>query len=395
MDHEPEYWPGPAGMMRTTILIIILLVVVWLSFLIFSPFFLAFATAAPIALLLFPTQERLAAGMGGRRRSLAAMLLVIWIALLVAIPLAAVLSLVGSQAVTFFSWVGPQLEPDRVQHFLRVTLPQRVPWFGAAWDALEPYLAPAVSNLLGQLSAWVQFLIQRLATGVGSVAVELFIFFLFLFFLLRDGRAFLSLLRSLSPLSPEQETRVIEHLAATTKGALLGILVVPIAQGALATIGYWLFGVPNALLWGAITVIACLIPLLGAPVAWIPITIFVFFTGPAWKGIGLLVYGTFVISGIDNILKPMLLSGTARVHPLPGFLCVVGGTLAFGPAGLLVGPVVLSLAISALYIYRTEFQPGRIQAPTGRAEAATVRVETTTVTTGRIEIPPGTTLPGS
>ena len=370
MDHEPEYWPGPAGMMRTTILVIILLVVVWLSFLIFSPFLLAFATAAPIALLLFPTQERLAAGMGGRR-SLAAMLLVIWIALLVAIPLAAVLSLVGSQAVTFFSWVGPQLAPDRVQHFLTVTLPARIPWFGAAWDALEPYLAPAVSNLLGQLSAWVQFLIQRLATGVGSFAIELFIFFLFFFFLLRDGRAFLSLLRSLSPLSPEQEARVIEHLAATTKGALLGILVVPIAQGALATIGYWLFGVPNALLWGAITVIACLIPLLGAPVAWIPITIFVFFTEPAWKGIALLVYGTFVISGIDNILKPMLLSGTARVHPLPGFLCVVGGTLAFGPAGLLVGPVVLSLAISALYIYRTEFQPGRI------------------------EIPPGTTLPGS
>ena len=138
MDHEPEYWPGPAGMMRTTILIIVLLVVVWLSFLIFSPFFLAFATAAPIALLLFPTQERLAAGMGGRRRSLAAMLLVIWIALLVAIPLAAVLSLVGSQAVTFFSWVGPQLEPDRVQHFLRVTLPQRVPWFGAAWTRSSP-----------------------------------------------------------------------------------------------------------------------------------------------------------------------------------------------------------------------------------------------------------------
>ena len=368
MDDEPEYWPGPAGTMRTTLLVVTLLAVVWVSFLVFRPFLLMFATAAPIALLLFPTQERLAAGMG-QRRSLAATLLVVWIALLVAIPLAAVLSLVGSQAVTFFSWVGPQLAPDRVQHFLRVTLPERLPWFGAAWDALDPYLAPAVSNFLGQLSAWVQILLQRLATGVGSFAIELFIFFLFLFFMLRDGRAFLALLRSLSPLSPEQESRVIEHLAATTRGALLGILVVPIAQGALATVGYWMFGVPNALLWGAITVIACLIPLLGAPVVWIPMTIFIFFTGPAWKGVALLVYGTFVISGIDNVLKPMLLSGAARVHPLPGFLCVVGGTLAFGPAGLLVGPVVLSLAISALYIYRTEFQPGRIQVPPdGRPE---------------------------
>jgi hypothetical protein len=62
-----------------------------------------------------------------------------------------------------------------------------------------------------------------------------------------------------------------------------------------------------------------------------------------------------VISSIDNILKPMLLSGAARVHPLLGFLSVIGGTLAFGPSGLLVGPIVLSLAISALHIYRTDF----------------------------------------
>jgi predicted PurR-regulated permease PerM len=387
MDEEPEYWPGPAGTMRTTVLLLTLGAVLWLAFLVFQPFLLMFATAAPIALLLFPTQERLATGMGNRR-SLAAILLVIWIALLVAIPFAAILSLVGTQAVGFFSWVGPQLEPDRVQHFLRETLPQRVPWFGAAWDALEPYLAPAVSNFLSQISAWLQILLQRLATGAGSFVVELFIFFLFLFFLLRDGRSFLAVARSLSPLSSEQETRVTEHLAATARGALLGVLVVPIAQGALATIGYWMFGVPNALLWGSITVIACLIPLLGAPVVWIPITVFLFFTHPAWQAIAMLAYGTFVVSGIDNVLKPMLLSGAARVHPLPGFLSVVGGTLAFGPAGLLVGPVVLSLAISALYIYRTEFQPGRIQtAPLGRIETAAA--------VGRIETPPGASLPGS
>ncbi|HEU5311334.1 MAG TPA: AI-2E family transporter, partial [Candidatus Eisenbacteria bacterium] len=181
------------------------------------------------------------------------------------------------------------------------------------------------------------------------------IFFLFLFFFLRDGRTILALMRSLSPLSQEHEARVIEHLRATSRGAILGVVVVPLAQGAAAMLGYWALGVPNALLWGSVTVLACLIPLLGAPIVWVPISIFLFFTGPAWKAIVLFVYGTAVISSLDNILKPMLLSGAARVHPLLGFLSVIGGTLAFGPAELWVGPIVLSLAISALHIYRTDF----------------------------------------
>ena len=88
---------------------------------------------------------------------------------------------------------------------------------------------------------------------------------------------------------------------------------------------------------------------------WVQIAIFLFFVGPTWKAIVLFAYGAGVISSIDNILKPMLLSGAARVHPLLGFLSVIGGTLAFGPAGLLVGPMVLSLAISALHIYRSDF----------------------------------------
>lgn len=340
--------------MRTVVLLVTLGAVLYLAWEVFRFFILMFATAAPVAILMNPTQERLTAGLGNRR-SLAAAILVIWSLLIVAIPFTAVLTLLGGQAVNFFSWLGPQLEPDKVQTFLRDTLPSKIPWFGPAWDTLEPYVAPTAASLLSQISGAVQVLLQRLATGLGATVVEISFFFLFLFFFLRDGRAILALLRSLSPLSSEQESRVIEHLIATSRGALLGVLVVPLAQGASAMLGYWIFGVPNALLWGSITVLACLIPLLGAPIVWVPIGIFLFFSGPSWKAIGLLVYGAAVISSIDNVLKPMLLSGAARVHPLLGFLSVIGGTLAFGPAGLLVGPIVLSLAISALHIYRTDF----------------------------------------
>ena len=353
-DETPHVWPGPAGTVRTAVLLAVLAVVLYLWWEVFQPFALMFATAAPIAMLMMRTQERLAAGLGGRK-SLAAAILVIWSLLIVAIPFTAILTLLAGQAVNFFTWLGPQLEPAKVQTLLRETLPAKIPWFGPLWESLEPYVAPTAASLLAQISRAVQMLLQRLATGIGATVVEISIFFLFLFFFLRDGRAFLALARSLSPLSQEQESRVIEHLRATSRGALLGVVVVPLAQGASAMLGYLALGVPNALLWGSVTVLACLIPLLGAPIVWIPISIFLFFTGPLWKAIVMFLYGAAVISSIDNILKPMLLSGAARVHPLLGFLAVIGGTLAFGPAGLLVGPIVLSLAISALHIYRTDF----------------------------------------
>lgn len=353
-DGKARAWPGPSGTARLAVLLVTLGVVLYLAWEVFRFFLLMFATAAPVAIIMTPSQERLARGLGNRR-SLAATILVIWILLIVAIPFTAMLTLLGGQAVSFFSWLGPQLEPEKVQILLSETLPDKIPWFGPMWDSIEPYVAPTAASLLAQISGAVQVLLQRLATGLGATVVEISFFFLFLWFFLRDGRAMLALARSLSPLSPDQEKRVIEHLSATSRGALLGVLFVPLAQGLVAMLGYWIFGVPNALLWGSITVLACLIPLLGAPIVWVPIGIFLFFNGPSWKAIGLLVYGAAVISSIDNILKPMLLSGAARVHPLLGFLSVIGGVLAFGPAGLLVGPIVLSLVISALHIYRSDF----------------------------------------
>jgi predicted PurR-regulated permease PerM len=345
------------GPMRVAVLLLIIAVACIVSFSVFYRFVMAFAIAAPVAVLLAPTHERLTGVV--RRRGAAAAILVLWIVSLIAIPLAATLTLLGSQALTFFTWLGPQLTPDKIQTFFQETLPSKIPGFQGARHSFEPYLAPIMSSALTQLSGGLNVLVQKLATGFGSMLMEMFLFFLFLFFLLRDGQSLITLLRSISPLSPTQESRVVSHLVATVRGALLGILVVPLAQGGLALLGYLLFGVPNAVLWGGCTALASLVPLLGAPLGWFPVCVWLFFAGPAWKGIALFAYGVLVISGIDNVIKPALLSGAAKIHPLLGFLAVLGGTLTFGPAGIIVGPVVLSFAMSAVYLYRTEFGPAR------------------------------------
>jgi len=137
-------------------------------------------------------------------------------------------------------------------------------------------------------------------------------------------------------------------------GALSALLLIPLIQGALATIGYWILGVPNALLWGGITTLVAFLPLLGTPLVWVPICVYLALQGELWQCIVLIVYGALIISAIDNVLRPWIMKGPANIHPLWSFLAILGGLISFGALGLLVGPLIVSLGISALRIYELD-----------------------------------------
>lgn len=100
--------------------------------------------------------------------------------------------------------------------------------------------------------------------------------------------------------------------------------------------------------------LAAMVPILGSPLGWVPAVVWLFATGSTFQWVGMLVFGVVVVSGLDNIVKPMLLEGTAQIHPLLGFLSILGGVLAFGVFGFLIGPVILSLVISGIRIYRSD-----------------------------------------
>ena len=146
----------------------------------------------------------------------------------------------------------------------------------------------------------------------------------------------------------------------------------------MALLGFWMFGVPAPLLWSAMVVFAALIPLLGSPLAWVPAALYLFYDGETGRAIGLLLYGVVLISGIDNVVKPLILKGAAQIHMLLGFLSILGGLFAFGPKGLIVGPVVLSLVLSAYRIYRYDVlrwkkptdEPTRVEAAAPKAVSA-------------------------
>lgn len=333
-------------------LLAVLLSVFLLVFLVFRHFLINLALSASLAIVLAPTRRRLAR-MLGDRAGLAAGLMVLLVTLLILVPLLGSLAALGSQALQFYQWILPRLEPEQLDAFWRDEL-QRFPRVAAWTRVYEGALMSLVSGALSRLASAMNALIQRTVTGLTSAAFDLFVFFLMLFFLLRDGHLLLEEVRRVSPLSPAQESQLIDRVARTTRASLQAMILVPLAQGLLAALGFWVLGVPSALLWGGVTLLAAFVPLVGTPLVWVPIALFQLFAGETWRAAAVALYGNFVISGIDNLIKPKLLQGVASIHPLLGFLAMFGGLMTFGPAGLIVGPVVLSLGLAALRIWEMD-----------------------------------------
>jgi predicted PurR-regulated permease PerM len=340
-----------------------LALIVVLFWVVFHYFILTFAVAGSIALLLGPWQAQLTRKLNGRR-TLAAALLVLLVTALLLVPVLSYGALIARQALGFFDWLRPQLEPEALERFWQQTLPQQYPLL-AAWikKASGGTAMPTTSTLLPRVAAEANHYLQVVLAGLATAVFDATIFLMMLFFLLRDGDDLRDVFRGISPLTRGQETEAMHHLSRTVKGVLQSMIIVPLAQGAVAYVGFRLLGVPSPTLWSAMVVFASLIPLVGSPLAWVPAALYLFLTVSPTRGILMALYGTFVICMVDNVIKPIILKGAAQIHTMLGFLSILGGLYAFGPKGLIVGPVVLSLVLSAYRIYRYDVLRWRDERP--------------------------------
>jgi predicted PurR-regulated permease PerM len=331
-------------------------IVAVLAFVVFRPFLAIFTVAASVALLLNPAQGRLTQLLRGRN-ALAAALLVIATTLLLLVPVLTTAAILSEHAVTFFAWVRPQLQPEALRDLWRDTLPQRFPWLAGFLRFDEQGASEAASAILSRLAAATNGFLQKTVAGLTEALFELVLFVMMLFFLLKDGRALRRAVEAISPLSLAQEAAVAEHLSLTVRGVFKAMILVPIVQGVVALPGLVLFGAPSPLFWSVLVFLAALVPILGSALGWVPAVVYLFCYGENWQWIGMLSWGLLLISTIDNIVKPLILGGAARIHPLTAFLSILGGLLSFGPLGFLIGPVILSLVLSAIRIYRDVLRP--------------------------------------
>ena len=208
------------------------------------------------------------------------------------------------------------------------------------------------------LPGTVQTLTTSLSTTAGTIVkrsvyqvIGFCLTFYLLFYLLRDRRAALQSLRSLSPLSEGEMDRLFKRVGDSIHATVNGTVAVACVQGLLGGLMFWWLGLPAPLLWGVVMGLLAVVPLLGAFVVWIPAALFLALDGSWGKAVMLTVWGLVVVGTIDNLLYPILVGNRLKLHTVLAFIAVVGGLILFGPAGLILGPVVLTVTMVLLEIW--------------------------------------------
>ncbi len=190
---------------------------------------------------------------------------------------------------------------------------------------------------------------------------SLVVFFTF-FFVLRDRDELFIYLKSLLPFSPEIEKKLFQQTREITFSILYGQIIVGVIQGAIAGLGFFLFGVPNAMLMTLLATIAGVLPVIGTTVIWIPVGVYLFASGNIFSAIGVTVFG-LLSSGIDNIIKPIIVSKRTQMHSALILFGMVGGIFLFGVSGFILGPLILAYLLIITEIYRNKRSPGIFTQP--------------------------------
>jgi predicted PurR-regulated permease PerM len=221
-------------------------------------------------------------------------------------------------------------------------------------------LAPVLQRMAGtqfDLESWFQTNRQGLTSTLGKAAgslaytlghglLMLVIAFLTAFFMLRDGHRLREPLMRFIPLPRDGIQRILDRVQGTVSAVFVGVLLVGVAQGSLAGVAYGIAGIPNALMWSVVTIVLCWIPLLGAPLIYVPMSLLLMSQGRVVPGVLLLAFGFGVVSQIDNLLKPLVIGARTQLHTMAVFFSLLGGVLVMGPIGLFAGPIVLTLVLS-------------------------------------------------
>jgi predicted PurR-regulated permease PerM len=221
-------------------------------------------------------------------------------------------------------------------------------------------IGAALSNFSASLSKIVLSSFQSMVKNIPSMMFDVVILLFTFFFSLIGGENIQKYLYLMMPFSKKETEKFADRFDQVTYSIVYGHVFVGVIQGIIAGIGYYMLGVPNALLLTILTTLAGVLPVIGPSVVWLPVDIYFFMTGNVDMGILLLIYSLFVITPIDTILRPYVVSRKAEMNSALALIGMVGGTYAFGVTGFLLGPIFLASLILVIEIYRDNDGEGSI-----------------------------------
>src|SRR5690606_12773554 len=210
-----------------------------------------------------------------------------------------------------------------------------------------------IENALRNVMSSAGTILTYLLGGAANLLLSIAVMYFLLYFVLVDYKHFEAGLYRFSPFRQENALRFGRELRNITYSNVLGQGFIAIIQGALVTLGYWFFEFDDPIFWGVISAILSFIPVVGAPIIFVPASILTIVQGDNYNGIGMLLFGLIVISNIDNVLRLIIAKRVGNIHPIITIVGVIIGIPLFGLMGLVYGPLLLSYFLITVRIYET------------------------------------------
>ena len=361
--------------------------IAWLAWRIVQPFLVEIAWAVVLAICLDPVRVRLLPRLGATRTALALTLAVV---VLLVIPVVFVGTAVVAEGGPAVRYLESQL---RNEGGAGAADGLRRGW---AWLREQAPFLPTEQEAVARVTASVGKVAEFLAAQAGGIlkGAANFLFSLVitlgvLFFLVRDGAAFQGAIRRVLPFGEEQNERLLALTGDLVSASVTATLAIAALQGLIGGVTFALLGFDGWVLWGAMMGILALLPLVGATLVWLPAAVWLALSGAVVKGIVLAAVGVLVLGNVDNVVRPLLLSGKSKMNTLVLIISLMGGVSAFGFIGIVIGPLVAALVTALVESYHAAPEPApAVEPPVAASPGASFVGEAPAETEAKAEARP-------
>ncbi|MGH7885414.1 MAG: AI-2E family transporter [Thermodesulfobacteriota bacterium] len=345
-------------------ILVCLLILLYLLVKLTSSFLIPIFWAAVLALSTYPIYKKLKKILK-ERANLSALIMTFFTSCLLLVPILFLLINLGIEAFDFYNStkdkgeivnLRPNIEKFVSEKKWKHLIPDEIrTQLESKFNIEDIDIASITSKALIKISNKLLNLFQNTISNIYLFILNFGFTVFSLFFFYRDGAAFSKFLIEIVPMKDSDKTRIFSIFAETIKSIVMGSLAIAAVQGILITLIFTVLSMPYPIFSGAISFILSILPLVGATIVWLPVSIYLLIIGSYAKGIILFIFGAVIISSVDNVLRPIIIGGKLKLNTLFLFISILGGLELFGFSGLLIGPLIIALLISFIEIYKIQF----------------------------------------
>ena len=324
-----------------------------LVFMLFKPFLSAILTAAILAATFYKSYSFLLKKIG--KKSVSSILTCLLVLIMIVIPSIIVFGLVANEVNNVYQKVTVS-DNFYQDHIVKILNGVKNSSLVQSFNLEQFFQQEQINKAVQKIGSGTLTIIQKTYQNIIGSVLWVFVMFFSLYYFLVDGHKVVEKIMYLSPLKNKYEAELSQKFSSMVRATLKGTIIVGTIQGILGGIMFAIAGVPSFMVWGVVMIILSIIPAIGSGLVWAPVGVIMLFTGNIWQGVFILLFGTIVISFIDNILRPKLVGNDVEMHPLLVFFATLGGLIGFGIIGFIIGPVIMALFLALWEIYGKEFK---------------------------------------